>query len=175
MLAPWKESYDKPRQCMQRHYFANKGPYSQSYDFSSSYVHMWELDHKEGWAPKKWCFRTVVVEKTFESPLDSKEIKPVNPIGYQPWIFIGRADAEASTLWPPDGKSQLIGKTLMLGKTEGKRRRRQQRMSWLKGITNSVDMNLSKLWEYWRTWKPGVLQSRESQRVRHDLATEQQV
>ena len=78
-----------------RHYIADKGLYSQSYGFSSSQVWMWKLDHKEGWAPKNWCFQTVVLEKTLESPLDSKEIKPVNPKGYQPWIFIGRTDAKA--------------------------------------------------------------------------------
>ena len=85
MLAPWKKSYDKPKQCIkkQRHYFPDKGPYSQSYGFPSSHIHMWELDHKEGWALKNWCFWTVVLEKTFESPLDSKEIKPVNPKGNQ--------------------------------------------------------------------------------------------
>ena len=105
-LAPWKESYDKPRQCIkrQRHHFANKGPYSQSYDFSSSHVWMWELDHKEGWVPKNWCFQIVVLEKTLESPLNCKEIKPVNSKGNQPWIFIGRTDAEAGApiLRPPD-------------------------------------------------------------------------
>ena len=81
--APWKESYDKPRQCIkkQRYHFADKHPYSQSYGFSSSHVQMWELDHKEGWEPKNWCFLIVVLEKTLESPLDSKEIKPVNPKG----------------------------------------------------------------------------------------------
>ena len=112
MLAPWKESYDTPRQCVkkQRHYFADKGPYSQSYGFSSSHVWMYELDHKEGWVPKNWCFQTVVLEKTLESLLDSKEIKPANPKGNQPWIFIARNDAEALILWPPDVKSQLIGK-----------------------------------------------------------------
>ena len=83
MLAPWKKSYDQPRQCIQKqkHHFANKGPYSQSYGFSSSHVQMWELDHKEGWALKNWCFWSVVLEKTLESPLDNKEIKPVNPKG----------------------------------------------------------------------------------------------
>ena len=102
--------------------------------------HSW-LDHKEGWALKNWCFQTVVLEKTFESPLDSKEIKPVNPKGNQPWIFIGRTDAEveASILWPPGVKSQLFGRDLMLGKIEGRRRRGWQRMRWLDGITNSVD------------------------------------
>ena len=89
-----------------------KGPCSQSYSFSSSCVQMWELDHKEGWVPKNWCFQTVVLEKTLESPLDGKEIKPVHPRGNQPWVFIGRTDAkaEAPILWPPDTKSQLIGK-----------------------------------------------------------------
>ena len=89
LLAPWKKSYDKPRQCIkkQRHHFANKGPSSQS-GFSSNHVLMWELDHKEGWASKNWCLWTLVLEKTLESPLDGKEIKPVNPKGNQPWIFI---------------------------------------------------------------------------------------
>ena len=96
----------------QRHYFANKGPSSQSYGFSSSHVWMWELDYKESWTPKNWCFWTVVLEKTLESPLDCKEIQPVHPKGYQPWMFIGRTDAETATaiLWPPDAKNWLIGK-----------------------------------------------------------------
>ena len=105
---------DKPRQHIkkQRNYFTDKGPYSLSYGFSSSHVHMWELDNKKGWAPKNWCFWTVVLEKTLESPLDYKDIKPVNPKGNQPWIVIGRtiAKAEAPILWLPDGKSWLTGK-----------------------------------------------------------------
>ena len=114
----------------------------------SSHVWMWELDHKEGWAPKNWCFQTVVLEKILESPSDSK-IKPVNPKGNQLWIFTGRTDAEAEApiLWPPDAKSWLLEKTLMLGKIKGKRRRERQRMRWLDGITVSVDMGLSKLQE----------------------------
>ena len=94
-LAPWKESYDKPRQSIKKqiHHFADKGLYSQSYGFSSSHVRMWELGHKEGWMLKNWCFWTVVLEKTLQSFLDSKEIKPVNPEEYQPQIFIGRTDA----------------------------------------------------------------------------------
>ena len=84
--------------------------------FSSSHVCMWELDHKEGWVPKNWCFLIVVLEKTLESPLDCKEIKPVNPKGNQPWIFIGRTDAEAPILWSPDSKNQLIGKDPDAGK-----------------------------------------------------------
>ena len=97
MLAPWKKSYDKPRQHFkkQRHYFANQGLYSQSSGFSSSHVQMWQLNHKEGWALTNWCFQTVVLEKTLGSPLDSKEIKPVILKGNQPWLFIGRTDAEA--------------------------------------------------------------------------------
>ena len=121
-FAPWKENYDQPRQCIkkQRHHFADKGLYSQSCGFSSSYVWMWELDHKEGWMPKNWCFWAVVLEKTPESPLDSKEIQPVNPKVNHPWIFTGRTDAEAETeapiVWPPDAKSQLIGKDPDAGK-----------------------------------------------------------
>ena len=114
MLAPWKESYDKPRQYTkkQRQHFVNKGPHSQSYGFARSHVWMWELDHKEGWVPKNWCFWTLVLEKTLESPLNSKEIKQVNPKGNQPWIFIGRTDAEAEApiVRPPDVKNWLTGK-----------------------------------------------------------------
>ena len=120
MLSPLKERYDKPRQHIlkQRHYFADKGLYSQSYSFSSCHVWMWELDHKEGWVPKNWCFWNVVLEKTLESPLDCKEIKPVNLKGNQTWIFIGETDAEAEApiLWPPDAKSWLIGKDPDAGK-----------------------------------------------------------
>ena len=120
MLAPWKESYDKPRQHIkkQRYHFANKGPYSQSYGFSSSHVQMWELNHKESWVLKNWCFWTVVLEKTLESPLDWKEIQPVNPKGNQFWIFIERTDAEAETslLWLLDMKGWLIGKRPDAGK-----------------------------------------------------------
>ena len=102
----------------QRHYFVNKGPSSQSYGFSSSHVWMWELDHKEGWEPKNWCFQTVVLEKTLESPLDCKEIKPVSSKGYQSWIFIERADAEAEApiLRPHDAKSWMTGKNPDTGK-----------------------------------------------------------
>ena len=102
----------------QRHYFANKGPSSQSYGFSCSHVWMWELDYKECWAQKNWCFLTAVLQKTLESPLDCKEIQPVHPKGDQPWVFIGRADVEAETpiFCPPDLKSWLIWKDLDVGK-----------------------------------------------------------
>ena len=111
-----------------RHYFINKGPSHQGYGFSSSHIWMWELDYKESWVLKNWCFWTVVLEKTLESPLDCKEIQPVHPKGNQFWIFIGRSDAEAETpiLWPPDTKSWLIWKDPQAGKD-----RRQE----VKGMT----------------------------------------
>ena len=110
----WKKSYDQPRQYikMQRHYLADKGPSSQNYGFSSSHVWMWQLDYKESWVLKSWCFLTVMLEKTLEGALDCKEILPVNPKGNQSWMFTERTDAEAETpiLWPPDVKNWLIGK-----------------------------------------------------------------
>ena len=120
MLAPWKKSYDQPRHHIkkQKHYFANKGPSSQSYGFFSSHVWMWELDYKESWVPKNWDFWTLVLEKTLESPLESKEIQPVHSKGDQSWVFIGGPDVEAETpiLWPPDVKNWLIGKDPDAGK-----------------------------------------------------------
>ena len=116
---------------------------SQSYGFSRSHVQMWELDHKEGWAPKNWCFWTVVLDKTLESPLDCKDIKPVNPKGNQPWAFIGKMVAEADTpiLWWSNWRVYSLEKTLMLGKIEGRRRRWWQRMRRLNSITDSRDIN----------------------------------
>ena len=153
-----KKSYDKPRQCIkkQRHHFANKAPYSQSYGFSRSHVWMWELDHKGGWAPKNWCFWIVVLEKTLESLLDSKEIKPVNPKGNQPWIFIGRTDAQAETpiVWPPDEKSKLTGKDPDAGGGKGDDRGCN---SWMASWTQWTWVWTSS--RRWRTGKPGVLQS----------------
>ena len=116
----------------QRHYFVNKGPCSQGYGFSSSHVWIWELEYKESWALKNWCFWTVVLEKTLESPLDCKEIQLVHPKGYQSWIFIGKTDVEAETwiLWPPDAKSWLIGK----GPDAGKDWRQEEKgTQWLNG------------------------------------------
>ena len=131
-------------------YFQMKGPSSQGYGFSSSHVWMWELDWKESWVPKNWCFWTVVLEKTLESPLDFKEIQPIHSEGDQHRHFFERNDAKAETpiLWPPDEvKNWLIGKDLDDGKIEGRRRRGWQRMRWLDDINNSMDMSLSKLQE----------------------------
>ena len=120
MIVPWKKSYDQPRQHIEKkkYYFVDRDPNSQSYGFSSSHVWMWELDYKESWALKNWCFGTVVLEKTLESSLDNKVSKPVNPKGNQSWIFIGRTDAEAETpvLWPPDIKNWLLRKDPDAGK-----------------------------------------------------------
>ena len=170
MLAPLKKSYGKPKQHIKKqgHYFASKCAYSQSYGFSISQVWMWELDHNEGWAPKNWCFWMAVLKKILESPLDCKEIKPVNPKVNQSWMFIGRTDAEAKgpILWPPDAKNWLIGKDMMLRKIEGKRRRGQQSKIWWDSIMDSMDMNLSKLRkiaedrEAWHSAVHGVTKSR---------------
>ena len=120
MLTPWKENYDQSRQYIikQIYYFVNRGPSSQGYSFSISHVWMWELDYKESSLLKNWCFWTVVLEKTLESPLDWKEIQPVYPKGDQSWVFIGRTDVEAETpiLWPPDAKSWLVWKDPDAGK-----------------------------------------------------------
>ena len=176
MLASWKKSYDQPRQHIkkQRHYFANKGPSSQSYGFSSSHVWMCKLDYHESWVSKNWCFWTVVLEKTLACPLDCKEIQPAHPKGIQSWIFIGRTDAEAETpiLWPLDAKSWLIWKDPDAGKdwrqekgmTEDKMVGRHH---WLNGHgfgwTPRVGDGQGSL---------GVLWLMGSQRVEHDWATE---
>ena len=123
MLTPWKESYDQPSRHIkkQRNYFANKIPCSQGYGFSSGHVRTWELDYEESWALKNWCFRTVVLDEALESSLDCKESQPVHPKGNQPWIFIGKTDAEAEIpiLWPPDAKNWLIEKDPDAGKDWG--------------------------------------------------------
>ena len=174
--APWKKNYDESRQHIkQRRYFANKGLSSQSYGFSGSHVWMWELNHKEIWLLKNWCFQSVVLEKTLESLLNCKEIYPTYPKGNQSWIFTGRTDAKTETpiLWPPDAKNSLTGKkTLMLGKIEGRRRRGRQRM-------NQLDASLTQwMWvwvnsrSWWWTGRPGMLRFMGLQRVGHDWATE---
>ena len=172
----WKKSYDQPRQHIkkQRHCFTNKGPFSQSCGFSSSHIWMWELDYKESWVPKNWCFWTVVLKKTLESPLHCKEIQPVHPKGNQSWIFIGRTVAEAETpiLWPPDVKNWLTGKDPDAGKDWRQEEKGTTGWdSWMASLT---------LWtwvwansgSWWWTGKPGVLQSMGWQRVWPDWETE---
>ena len=176
MFATWKKRYDQPRQHIkkQRNYFANKGPSSQSYGSSSSHVWMWELDYKESWVPKNWCFLTVVLEKTLGSPLDCKEIKPVNPKGNQSWIFIGRTDVEAETpiLGHLMQRTDSLEKTLMLGKIEaGGEGDDRGWDGWMASPTGWTWIWVSSR-SWWWTGKTWVLQSMGSQRVRHNWATE---
>ena len=176
MPTPWKESYDQPRQHIQkwRHYFANKGPSGQGYGFSSSHVWMWGLDYKEGWAPKNWCFWSVVLEKTLESPLDCKEVQPVHPKGDQSRVFIGRTDIEAETpiLWPSDTKNWLLGKDPDAGKGWGHEEKGMTEDEMVDGITNSMDMVWVDSGSWWWTGRPGMLWFVGSQRVGRDWVTE---
>ena len=173
---PWKKSYDQPRQHIkkQRHYFVNKGPSSQGYGFSCGHVWMWELDCEESRVPMNWCFWTVVLEKTLESPLDFKEIQPVHPKGDQSWVFIGRTDVEAETpiLWPPDAKGWLISKDRDAGKDWGweeKGMTEDEMVGWHHRLDGDVWASSGS---WWWTGKPGMLQSLGLQRVRHNWATE---
>ena len=177
MLAPWKKNYDQPRQHIkkQRHYFANKGPSSQSYGFSSSHVWMWELDHKESWAPRNWYFWTVVLEKTLESPLHCKEIQPVHPKGNQSWIFTGRTDAETEALntlatWCEE-LTHLKGPWCWERLKAGEEGDDRGWDGWMASPTQWTWVWVSS-GSWWWTGRPGVLQSMGSQRVRHDWAIE---
>ena len=168
--------YDQPRQHIekQRHYFVNKGPSSQGCGFPSSHVWMWELYYKESWAPKNWCFWTVVLEKTLESPLDCKDIQSVHPKGDQSWVFIGRTEAEAETtvLWPPHVKSWLIwkdpydGKDWVRAEGEGDDRGWD---GWMASPTQWVWLDSGS---WWWTGRPGMLWFMGSKRVGHDWVTE---
>ena len=166
----------QPRQHIkkQRHYFANEGPSSQSYGFSSSHVWMWELDYKESCAPKNWYLWTVVLEKTLESPLGCKEIQPVLPKGNWSWISIGRIDAETALQYFGHlmGRTDSFEKTLMLGYIEGDRGRRWQRMRWLTASPTQWTWVWVNSGSWWLTRKPGVLQSMALQRGKYDWATE---
>ena len=174
-LTPSKKSYDQSRQHIkkQRHYFSNKGPSSQGYGFSSSYVWMWELDYKKSWVPKNWCFWPVVLEKTLESPLDGKEIQPVHPKGNQSWMFIGRTDAEAETpiLWPPDELTHL--KRLWCWERLKARGGGDDRGwdGWMASWTRRTWVWVNS-GSWWWTGRPGMLQSTGLQRVRHNWVTE---
>ena len=176
--SPWKKSYDKRIQSIiknQSYPFADKCLYSQIYCFSSSHVWMWELDHKEDWMPKNWCFWTMVLEKTLESSLDSREIKPVNSKGNQSWIFTGRTDAEAEApiLWPPDGKIWFIIKDPDAGKYWRQEEKEMTRWDGCMVSLNQWTWVWANSRSSWRKGKPDVLQSMGSQRFRHDLMSEQ--
>ena len=149
MLASWKKNYNKARQHFkkQTHYFSNKGPSSQSYGFSTSHACVWELDHKEGWVPHNWYFWTMVLEKTLESSLDSKESKPVHPKGNQPWYSLEGQMLKLKLQYFAHliRRGDSFKKTLMVGKIEDRRRRGWQRMRRLDCITDSMDMSLGKL------------------------------
>ena len=178
-FAPWKKSYDKPRQHIkkQRYHFANKGPYSQSYGFSSSHVRIWEMEHKEGWVVKNWFLWTMVLEKTLESPLDSKEIQPenlkeINPEEYSLDRLMLKMKLQYFGQLMP--RADSLEKTLMLEKIGDRMRGGQQSTRWSDGITDSMDMSLSKLRDIVKdrgTWNPAIYGVLKSQTQLRDWTT----
>ena len=177
MLAPWKKSYENNLDSIlkSRRYFADKDLSGQSYGFSSSHVWMWELDQKESWVLKNWCFWTVVLEKTLESPWTARRSNQSSSKGNQSWIFIGRTDAEAETpiLWPPDVKNWLTGKDTDAGKDWGweeKGTTEDEMVGWHHQLNGLEFEQAPRSW--WWTGRPGMLQSMGSQRVIHNWVTE---
>ena len=173
MLLNWKE-IQKAEGIQVQILLCDKGPSSQGYSFSSGHVWMWELDYKESWPPKNWCFWTVVFEKTFESPLDCKEIQPVHPKGDQSWVFIGRTDVEAETpiLCPPDAKSWLIWKDSDAGKDwRWEEKGMTEWDGWMASPTQWTWVWVNPR-NWWWTGRPDVLQPMGSQRIRQDWVTE---
>ena len=150
------------------HYFANKGVSSQSYGFSSSHIWLWKLDHKESWALKNWCFWTVVLGRLLRVPWTARRSKQLILKEISPGYSLEELMLKLKLQNLGHLTRRTLEKTLMLGKTEGRRRRGWQSMTWLDGIIDSIDMSLSWLWSWWWTGRPGVLQSMGSQRVVHD-------
>ena len=173
MFTPWKKSYDQPRQHIkkQRHYSVNKGPSSQGYGFSSGHVWIWEFDYKESWVLKNWCFWTVVLEKTLESPLDCKEIQPVHPKGNQSWIFTGRTDVEGETpvllaTWCEE--LTHLKRSWCWGRSKAGREGDNRGWDgWMASLTQWTWVWVNS-GSWWWTGRPGVLQSMASQRVSYD-------
>ena len=174
MLTLWKKSYGQTGQHIkkQRHNFSSKGSSSQGFGVSSSHVCMWELDYKESWMPKNWCFWTVVL-KALESPLNSKEIQPVHPKENQSWVFIGMTDAEAEApiLWPLELKNWLIWKDPDAGKDWRQEEKGMTEDGWMASPTQWTWVWVNSV-SWWWTGRPGVLQPMGSQRVRHNWASE---
>ena len=175
--APWKESYDKPRQCIKSRDITlpTKVRAVKAMVFPVVLYYLWELNHKEGWAPRNWCFQTVGLEKTLQSPLDSKEIKPGNSKGNQLWMFIGRtvAETKAPINWPPDVKSWLTGKDPDAWK-DWRQKEKREAEDEMVSMTDSMDMNLNKLYEIVKDWEAWHAAVHGIPKSRTNWVTEQQ-